>query len=83
MTKITEKKLIIKISKILSIKSEKLKKIDDFSKIEKWDSLIHLQIITLLDNLFGSKINKIKNLHQITSFKKIVQLLKKYKDKHA
>jgi len=79
MTKITEKKLINKISKILSIKSEKLIKIDDFSKIEKWDSLIHLQIITLLDSLFGNKINKIKNLHQITSVRKIVQLLKKSK----
>ena len=79
MTKITEKNLLSKISKILSIKSDKLLKIDDFSKTKKWDSLIHLQIITLLDNLFGAKINKIKNLHQITSVKKIVQLLKKYK----
>jgi len=79
MTKITEKNLLSKISKILSIKSDKLLKIDDFSKIEKWDSLIHLQIITLLDGLFGAKISKIKNLHKITSVKKIVQLLKKYK----
>ena len=79
MTKITEKNLLSKISKILSIKSDKLLKIDDFSKTKKWDSLIHLQIITLLDNLFGAKINKIKNLHQITSVKKIVQLLKKSK----
>ena len=79
MTKITEKNLLGKISKILSIKSDKLLKIDDFSKIDRWDSLVHLQIITLLDNLFGTKINKIKNLHQITSLKKIVQLLKKSK----
>ena len=61
MTKISEKNLLSKISKILSIKSDKLLKIDDFSKIEKWDSLIHLQIITLLDNLFGARISKIKN----------------------
>ena len=79
MTKISEKNLLSKISKILSIKSDKLLKIEDFSKIKKWDSLIHLQIITLLDNLFGARISKIKNLHKITSVKKIVQLLKKYK----
>ena len=79
MTKITEKNFINKISKILSIKNNKLLKIDDFSKIKKWDSLVHLQIITVLDNLFGAKLNKIKNIHQITSIKKITQLLKKSK----
>ena len=79
MTKITEKNFINKISKILSIKNNKLLKIDDFSKIKKWDSLVHLQIITVLDSLFGAKLSKIKNIHQITSIKKITQLLKKSK----
>ena len=53
------------------------KSTDDFTKFEEWDSLKHLEVITLLDKIIGKKIKKIKNISQITKLKKILALAKK------
>ena len=50
---------------------------DDFQKFKLWDSLIHLEILSLLEEQMGNKINKINNLASLTSLKKILIKLKK------
>lgn len=79
MTKNLEIKIINKLSKILNIKKEILIKKDDFSQLENWDSLKHLEIITAIDEILDNKLNKIKNVAQLTSLKKILKLIKKIK----
>lgn len=74
-----ETKIINKLSKILKVKKEILIKKDDFSSIENWDSLKHLEIITEIDQILDNKLSKIKNTEQLTSLKKILNLVKKYK----
>ena len=72
-------KIINKLTKILKVKKEILIKKDDFSLLENWDSLIHLEIITEIDQILNNKLSKIKNADQLTSLKKILNLVKKYK----
>ena len=72
-----EEVFISKISKILSVSKNELLKKDDFSKIDDYDSLKHLEIITLIDKLYGKKIKKIGDLSKLTSVKKIIKQLNK------
>jgi|TARA_B100001540_G_C15713804_1_gene599838 acyl carrier protein len=72
-----EDKVITKISKILDVKKNELIKIDNFLKLENWDSLKHLEVITELDKLLGNKIKNIKDFSKLTSLKKILSLIKK------
>tara|TARA_B100000767_G_C19546431_1_gene443043 strand:- start:458 stop:697 length:240 start_codon:yes stop_codon:yes gene_type:complete len=71
--------LIKKISKVLKTTDKKLLKTDDFQKFETWDSLVHLEILSILEKNYGAKINKIKNLASLTSIKKIISKLDKIK----
>jgi len=74
-----EIKIINKLSKILKVKKEILIKKDDFSLLENWDSLKHLEIITEINQILKNRLSKIKNAEQLTSLKKILKLVKKYK----
>ena len=74
-----ETKIVDKLSKILKVKKEILIKKDDFSSLENWDSLKHLEIITAINQILKNKLSKIKNAEQLTSLKKILKLVKKYK----
>ena len=74
-----EIRIIDKLSKILKVKKEILIKKDDFSSLENWDSLKHLEIITEINQILNNKLSKIKNAEQLTSLKKILKLVKKYK----
>lgn len=47
-----------------------------FENIE-WDSLCHLAILTDLEKNLGSKLNKLSNLSNANSFKKLFKELKK------
>tara|TARA_B110000971_G_C19951724_1_gene473671 strand:- start:143 stop:382 length:240 start_codon:yes stop_codon:yes gene_type:complete len=79
MTKNLENKIINKLAKILKVKKEMLIKKDDFSLLENWDSLKHLEIITEIDEILDNRLSKIKNAEQLTSLKKILNLVKKIK----
>lgn len=68
--------LIKKIAKKLKTTEQNLLKKDDFQNFDTWDSLIHLEILSLIEQAYGNKINKIKNLAQMTSLKKIFSKLK-------
>ena len=65
------------ISKILKMSPEKIEKIDDYTKMESWDSLAQLDIISAMDKKLNGRIGKIKNIAEIKSVKKIISLLKK------
>jgi|TARA_B110000238_G_scaffold199192_1_gene245719 acyl carrier protein len=77
MKKKLENKIINKLAKILNVKKEILIKKDDFSLLESWDSLKHLEIITEVDEILDNRLSKIKNAEQLTSLKKILNLIKK------
>ncbi len=72
-----EKIFISKISKVLNVSVNDLLKKDDFTKIEGYDSLKHLEIITEIDKVYGKKIKKIGDLSKFTSVKKIIKQLNK------
>ena len=65
------------ISKIIKMSPQKIEKIDDYTKMENWDSLAQLDIISAIDNKLNGRIGKIKNIAEIKSVKKIISLLKK------
>ena len=79
MANLNETVLIKKIAKILKTSEKILVKKDDFQKFKFWDSLIHLQILSLLEDQVGPKVNKINNLASLTSLKKILNKIKKIK----
>ena len=45
--------VIKKISKVLKTTDKKLLKTDDFQKFETWDSLVHLEILSILEKNYG------------------------------
>ena len=65
------------ISKVLKMSPQKIEKIDDYTKMESWDSLAQLDIISAIDKKLDGRIGKIKNIAEIKSVKKIISLLKK------
>ena len=65
------------ISKILKMSPQKIEKIDDYTKMESWDSLAQLDIISAIDKKLNGRIGQIKNIAEIKSVKKIISLLKK------
>ena len=78
MKKKPSKEDIVKtIAKILKMSPQKIEKIDNYSKMDNWDSLAQLDIISALDTKLNGKIGKIKNIAEIKSVKKIIILLKK------
>ena len=66
--------LIKKIAKKLKTSEKNLIKKDNFQDFDNWDSLIHLEILSLIEQSYGNKINKIKNLAQMTSLKKFFKI---------
>ena len=78
MKKKTSKEDIVKIiAKILKMTPQNVEKIDNYTKMDSWDSLAQLDIISALDTKLNGKIGKIKNIAEIKSVKKIITLLKK------
>lgn len=69
-------KVIKKIAVLLKTSEHNLLKLDNFKKFSTWDSLVHLEILSLLEKNYGKKFNKIKNLQEITSLKKIISSTK-------
>ncbi len=72
MSNTKEKKTIKKIATLLKTSERKLLELDNFKKFESWDSLIHLEILSILEKSYGKKLNKIQNLSELTSLKRIL-----------
>ena len=71
MLNIKNKKIVEKIAVLLKTDKAKLIKLDNFNKFETWDSLVHLEILSILEKNYGKKLDKIENLSELTSLKKI------------
>lgn len=67
-----KKKIIKKIANLLETSEAKLLKLNNFKKFKTWDSLMQLEILSILEKNYGKKLNKIKNLSELTSLKKIL-----------
>ena len=48
------------ISKILKMSTQKIEKIDNYTKMENWDSLAQLDIIVLLTKNLMEKLERLK-----------------------
>ena len=75
--KISKKNVLEIIAKKLKMPTLQVEKLDNFSKMNSWDSLAHLEILSALDAKLNNKVNKIKNISDIRSTKKIIAILKK------
>ena len=73
---ITKNKVLQLISKSVG---EKVDILSTSSKIEKWDSLAHLHILSSLDKLTNGKSSKIDSLSSANSVKIILNILDKNK----
>ena len=75
--KITKKHILEIMAKKLKMSAVQVEKLDSFSRMKSWDSLVHLEILSALDAKLNNKVNKIKNISDIKSVKKIISILKK------
>jgi acyl carrier protein len=65
------------IAKILKTSVGNLEKKDKLESFEKWDSLLHLEIISKLDQILKGAISEISEVSSETSVKKMIKILKK------
>ena len=72
-----EEKIINKISKILNVNKKELLTNKKFSKFDEWDSLKHLEIITILDTFLEKKKKNNINFSKLDNLKSVLTLLKK------
>lgn len=75
--KISKEDILKIISKILKISTKEIEKIDNYEKMDSWDSLAQLDIISAIDKKLNGKISKVKNIAEIKSVKKVISALKK------
>ncbi len=75
--KVSKEDILKIISKILKMSPQKIEKIDNYEKMDSWDSLAQLDIISAIDKKLNGKIGKVKNIAEIKSFKKVISALKK------
>ena len=62
MANTIETAIIKSVAKILKTTDKNLIKKDDFQKFKLWDSLIHLEILSLLEEQMCNKVNKINTI---------------------
>jgi len=67
------------IAKILKTSVDNLEKKDNLETFKKWDSLLHLEIISKLDKILKGAISEVSQISSETSVKKIIKILKKKK----
>ena len=80
MKKIASKKDVIKvIAKSLGVSEKKINEKTSSKNSDKWDSMSHLTILISLDKMLSGKAQKIQELSNAYSVKKILQILSKKK----
>ena len=80
MSKLISKKEIFKIiAKSLSISEKKINEKVSSNNFEEWDSMSHLSILIALDKKLSGKVQKIQELSEAYSVKKIIKILNKKK----
>jgi len=80
MSKFISKKEIFQIvAKSLQVSEKKIDEKVSFNNFQEWDSMSHLNILIALDQKLSGKAQKIKELSEAYSVKKIIQILNKKK----
>jgi len=80
MKKLITKKEILKIvAKSLDVPEKKVKENSSSNNFEEWDSINHLNILIALDKRLSGKAQKIQELSEASSIKKIFKILTKKK----
>ena len=80
MKKIASKKDVIKvIAKSLGVSEKKINEKTSSKNWDKWDSMSHLTILISLDKMLSGKAQKIQELSNAYSVKKILKILSKKK----
>ena len=80
MKKIASKKDVIKvIAKSLGVSEKKINEKTSSKNSDKWDSMSHLTILISLDKMLSGKAQKIQELSNAYSVKKILKILSKKK----
>jgi len=80
MSKFISKEEIFKIiAKSLSIPVQKINEKVSSNNFDEWDSMSHLSILIALDKKLSGKAQKIQELSEAYSVKKIIQILNKKK----
>jgi acyl carrier protein len=80
MSKSISKKEIFKIiAKSLNVPEKKINEKVSSNNFEEWDSMSHLNILIALDKKLENKAQKIQELSETYSVKKIIQILVKEK----
>ena len=76
MEKINEKDVLESIQRALCLDTQSITLESSVWNVNEWDSLGHLGILTMLDELFGGKIASIKEMAKADSVKTILKILK-------
>ena len=50
---------------------------DGWETVETWDSLVHLSILSSLDDMFDGKVSEIEEIAEAKTVREIIQLLVK------
>ena len=80
MSKFISKEEIFKIiAKSLNIPVKKINEKVSSNNFDEWDSMSHLSILIALDKKLSGKAQKIQELSEAYSVKKIIQILTKKK----
>ena len=80
MSKFISKKEIFQIvAKSLQVSEKKIDEKVSSNNFQEWDSMSHLNILIALDQKLSRKAQKIKELSEAHSVKKIIQILNKKK----
>tara|TARA_X000000950_G_scaffold289144_1_gene410182 strand:- start:12156 stop:12407 length:252 start_codon:yes stop_codon:yes gene_type:complete len=80
MSKFISKEEIFKIiAKSLNIPVKKINEKASSHNFDEWDSMSHLSILIALDKKLSGKAQKIQELSEAYSIKRIIQILKKNK----
>ena len=69
-------RIIRVLSEVLRVPMEKAAKIDEFSDLENWDSLFHLNVVLGIETEFGVHFD-VQEVMQITSINTTINLLNK------
>jgi acyl carrier protein len=80
MSKFISKQEIFKIiAKALGVPEKKINEKVSANNLDDWDSMSHLSILIALDKKLSGKAQKIQELSEAYSVKKIIQILNKEK----
>jgi len=69
-----EQKLIMVMAEVFAISSDKIDRSTTMDSVEEWDSLKHIELMTVLEEKFGIAL-EMEEMLEMTSFKAIKHVI--------